>query len=190
MSNESGGLMVVAPVTVYSTKTCPWCDRAKEYLRANNVPYVDKDVASDYDAAMEMVRRSGQQGVPVITTDDEVILGFDQARLARLAEKYAGPKRPPLGLLAADVEQYLSKHPEAADSIPAGTKGVYVGEVRSGSVAEQSGLQRGDVIQSIAGKRVRNMAALDQLISTLKAGESVSVRYLRSGEDRNTSFSF
>jgi glutaredoxin 3 len=178
------------PVTVYSTKTCPWCDRAKEYLRANNVPFQDKDVASDYDAAMEMIRRTGQQGVPVIATDDEVIVGFDQVRLARLADKFAGPKRPPLGLLAADAEQYLQRHPEAADSIPAGTKGVYVGEVRPNSVAERSGIMRGDVVQSIAGKRVRNMASLDQLIATLNAGDSVPVRYLRNGEDRETRFQF
>jgi glutaredoxin 3 len=181
---------MVAPVTVYSTTTCPWCDRAKEYLRSKNVPFVDKDVASDYEAAMEMIRRTGQQGVPVIATEDEVILGFDQPRLARLAEKFAGPKRPPLGLLAADVEQYLERHPEAAASIPAGAKGVYVGEVRPGSVAEASGIRRGDVIQSLAGKRVRNMAALDQLIATLKAGENVSVRYLSDGQERETEFQF
>ena len=181
---------MVAPVTVYSTKTCPWCDRAKDYLRANNVPFEDKDVAADQAAAMEMIRRSGQQGVPVIATDDEVILGFDQVRLARLAEKFAGPKRPPLGMLAADAEQYLQKHPEAAESIPPGTKGVYVGEVRAGSVAEKAGITRGDVIQSVAGKRVRNMSALDQLIATLKAGESVSVRFLRNGEERETLFQF
>lgn len=181
---------MVAPVTVYSTKTCPWCDRAKEYLRANNVPYVDKDVAADYEAAMEMIRRSGQQGVPVIATEDEVILGFDQARLARLAEKYAGPKRPPLGLLAADVEQYLSRHPEATETIPPGTKGVFVGEVRAGSVAEASGVRRGDVIQAVAGKRVRNMSALDQLIDTLRAGESVTVRFLRDGQEHHGTFQF
>ena len=181
---------MVAPVTLYSTQTCPWCDRAKEYLKANNVPYVEKDVAADYDAAREMIRRSGQQGVPVITTEDEVILGFDQPKLAKLVQKYAGPKRPPLGLLAADVEQYLNRHPELAGTIPAGTKGVYVGEVRSGSVAEQSGVAAGDVIQAVAGKRVRNMASLDQMIDTLKSGESVTVRFLRNGEDHNTTFQF
>jgi glutaredoxin 3 len=181
---------MVAPVTVYSTPTCPWCDRAKDYLRTNNVPFEDKDVASDYEAAMEMIRRSGQQGVPVIATEDEVVVGFDQVRLARLAERFAGPKRPALGLLAADAEQYLAKHPEAASSLPAGTKGVYVGEVRPNSVAERSGVRRGDVIQSIANKRVRNMQALDQLITTLKPGESVNVRYLRDGENQETTFQF
>ncbi len=50
---------------------------------------------------MEMIRRSGQQGVPVIATEDEVIVGFDQVRLNRLAQRYGGPKRPPLGILAA-----------------------------------------------------------------------------------------
>ena len=179
-----------APITVYSTKTCPWCDRAKDYLRANNVPFVEKDVAADYEAAMEMIRRTGQQGVPVIATEDEVILGFDQPRLARLAEKFAGPKRPPLGLLAADAEQYVQRHPEAASSVPSGTKGVYVGEVRPASVAEKSGIRRGDVIQTLAGKRVRNVASLDQMIATLKAGECVPVRYLRDGQDRETEFQF
>jgi glutaredoxin-like YruB-family protein len=181
---------MVAPVTVYSTPTCPWCDRAKDYLRSNNVPFEDKDVASDYEAAMEMIRRSGQQGVPVIATEDEVVVGFDQVRLARLAEKFAGPKRPALGLLAADAEQYLAKHPDAANKLPAGTKGVYVGEVRSNSVAERSGVRHGDVIQSIANKRVRNMQALDQLITTVKPGENVNVRFLRDGEDQETTFQF
>jgi putative Mg2+ transporter-C (MgtC) family protein len=88
---------------------------------------------------MEMIRRSGQQGVPVITTDDEVIVGFDQARLKRLVDMYGPPKRPALGLLAADAEQYLSRHPEAAAGLPEGTKGIFVGEVRPGSVAEKAG---------------------------------------------------
>ncbi|MGH2560107.1 MAG: PDZ domain-containing protein [Thermomicrobiales bacterium] len=111
-------------------------------------------------------------------------------RLARIADKHAGPKRPPLGLLAADAEQYLARHPEVAASIPAGAKGVFVGEVRPESVAEQGGIRRGDVITTVAGKRVRNMTILDQMIGTLKAGEQVSVRFLRDGEEQSTSFQF
>jgi S1-C subfamily serine protease len=147
-------------------------------------------VARDYAAAIEMIRRSGQQGVPVIATEDEVIVGFDQVRLARIAEKYAGPKRPPLGLLAANAEEYFARHPEAAKRFPPGTKGVYVGEVRPNSVAERAGIRPGDVITVVAGKRVRTMAALDQLIDTLKAGDSVTVRYLRGGEEHTTTFQF
>ena len=137
-----------------------------------------------------MIRRSGQQGVPVVATEDEVILGFDQMRLARLAEKYAGPKRPPLGILAADAEQYLARHPEKADSIPAGTKGVYVGVIRPDTVAERAGLRPGDVIVGFAGKKLRSMTQLDQLVGTLKAGDSVTVRYLRDGETRTAKLQF
>lgn len=153
------------------------------------MPYVEKDVANDYTAAMEMIRRSGQQGVPVIATDDEVILGFDQVRLARLAEKLAGPKRPPLGLLAADAEQYLARHPDAAQGAAVST-GVYVGEVRPGTVAERAGFQRGDIITSLAGKRIKTMAAMDQMVGTLKAGDAVAARYWRGGEERTTTLQF
>src|ERR671918_2769074 len=117
---------------------------------------------------MEMIRLSGQQGVPVTVANGDVILGFDQRKFAKLAEKFAGPKRPPLGILAADAEEYLTRHPEKAEKIPAGTKGVYVGKVRPSTVAARAGVQPGDVITSFAGKRVRNMGQLDQMVDTLK----------------------
>ncbi len=177
-------------VTVYSTRTCPWCDRTKEYLKKNNVPFVDKDVSTDRAAAREMVQRSGQQGVPVITTRDDVIVGFDQVRLARIVDKFAGPKRPALGLLGADAESYFSSHPEVAAAFPSGTKGVYVGEIRPSSVASKSEIERGDVVVSVAGKKVRNLRDLDHLVGTLKAGDRVSVRVLRGQMDHETAFQF
>lgn len=139
---------------------------------------------------MEMIRRSGQQGVPVIATEDEVILGFDQVRLAKLAEKFAAPKRKPLGVLAADAEEYLARHPEKAETIPAGTKGVFVGRIRPDTVAEAAGLKIGDVITGLAGKRVRSMAHLDQLVGTVKPGDEVSVRYLRDGTEATATLTF
>ena len=141
-------------------------------------------------SAMEMIRRSGQQGVPVVATDDEVIVGFDQPRLARLAEKYAKPRRPPLGILAADAEEYLARHPEKAASLPAGTKGVYVGKIRPGTVAERAGIQPGDVVTSVAGKRTPTMSKLDALIDTLQAGDGVTVRFLRSGNEEEAKLQF
>lgn len=177
-------------VTVYTTQTCPWCDRVKDYLGRNGVPFKEVDVSKDYSAAMEMIQKSGQQGVPVVMAGDEVIVGFDQARLAKIVEQHGRPKRAPLGLLAADAEQYFSKHPEIKERFPEGTRGVFVGKVRPDSVAERSGIQHGDVITSVAGKRVRSMTGLDELIDTLQAGQSVSVRYLRGTEERTGSFQF
>ena len=141
-------------------------------------------------AAMEMIRRSGQQGVPVVATEDEVILGFDQARLAKLAEKYAKPKRPPLGILAADASEYLARHPEKAANLPEGTKGVYVGKIRPTTVAEAAGLQPGDVVTSVAGKRTPTMSKLDALIDTLQPGDSVTVRFLRDGNEAESKLQF
>jgi glutaredoxin 3 len=181
---------MTAPVTVYFTQTCPWCDRVKDYLTRNGVEYEEKDVARDYDAAMEMIKRSGQQGVPVIATDKDVIVGFDQTRLAKVVDQFGKAKRPPLGLLAADAQQYFERHPEIAAKYPEGTKGIFVGDVRPDSVAERAGVRNGDVITSVAGKRVRNMSSLDQMIDTLKAGDKVSVRYLRDSEDTTSTFQF
>jgi S1-C subfamily serine protease len=139
---------------------------------------------------MEMIRRSGQQGVPVVTTEDEVILGFDQLRLARIAEKYGAQKRPPLGLLAADLQEYLAKHPDKAASVPDGTKGVYVGVIRPDTVAERAGLRPGDIIVGLAGKRIASMSQLDQMIGTLKAGDKITARFLRDGESQTATLQF
>lgn len=182
--------MSTTGVTVYTTSTCPWCDRVKDYLGKEGVPFEEKRVDSDYNAAMEMIQRSGQQGVPVIAADNDVIVGFDQPRLKRIVDRYGRPKRPPLGLLAADTESYFSNHPEIAATYPEGTRGIFVGEVKTGSVAEKAGIRRGDVITSVAGKRVKNMATLDQLIDTLQSGQHVTARYVRPDDSGETTFQF
>ena len=71
-------------VTVYSTPTCPYCKRAKDYLSRKGVAYTDINVAENREAAQEMIRKSGQMGVPVITIDEQVVVGFNQALLDSL----------------------------------------------------------------------------------------------------------
>ena len=71
-------------VKVYSTPTCPWCSVAKKYLSSKNVSYEDLDVSRNRDAAMEMIQKSGQRGVPVIEIDGNIIVGFDQGRIDSL----------------------------------------------------------------------------------------------------------
>ena len=68
-------------VLVYSSPTCVWCMRAKTYLRTRGVPFRDVDVSRDPAAARNLVRRTGQMGVPVIEVDGRPIVGFDQARI-------------------------------------------------------------------------------------------------------------
>lgn len=73
-------------VTVYSTPTCSWCNTLKTYLRKNRIPFTDVDVSRDQNAAQELVRRTGQQGVPQTEIDGEVVVGFDKKRINELLE--------------------------------------------------------------------------------------------------------
>lgn len=65
-------------VIVYSTPTCPWCTRAKAYLRERGVPFRDVDVSRDRAAAFDLVRRTHQMGVPVIEIDGQLVVGFNR----------------------------------------------------------------------------------------------------------------
>ncbi len=68
-------------VKVYSTPTCPYCVLAKQYLASKGVKYSDNDVSSDRESAMEMVKKSGQMGVPVLDVRGKIIIGFDKAAI-------------------------------------------------------------------------------------------------------------
>jgi glutaredoxin-like YruB-family protein len=68
-------------VIVYSTDTCQYCSMAKRYLESKNVAYQEIDVSADRAAADDMVRKSGQRGVPVIDIGGNIIVGFDKARI-------------------------------------------------------------------------------------------------------------
>ena len=68
----------MAKVTVYSTPSCPWCHKAKDFLKENKIKFEDKNVADDDAARNEMVEKSGQMGVPVLDINGTVIVGFDQ----------------------------------------------------------------------------------------------------------------
>ncbi len=68
-------------VIVYSTATCPWCVKTKEFLKANKIPFKNIDVGVDRKAAQEMVEKSGQMGVPVTDIDGRIIVGFNEAEL-------------------------------------------------------------------------------------------------------------
>jgi len=73
-------------VVVYSTPTCSWCNTLKTYLRKNNVKFRDIDVSRDERSAQEMVRKSGQQGVPQMNINGRIIVGFDRTKINELLE--------------------------------------------------------------------------------------------------------
>jgi len=68
-------------VKVYCTPFCPYCTMAKEFLKKHNVKFEDIDVQENRAAAIEMIKKSGQNGVPVIDVDGKIIVGFDEPAL-------------------------------------------------------------------------------------------------------------
>lgn len=71
-------------IKVYSTPSCPWCTVAKNYLTSKHIQFEEVDVSRNREAAMEMVQKSGQRGVPVIDINGRIIVGFDQATIDTL----------------------------------------------------------------------------------------------------------
>jgi S1-C subfamily serine protease len=140
------------------------------------VPFVEKNVAADRRAAMEMVQATGQQGVPVITVDGEAVIGFDQPRLMQLLQR----SRPKLGASIADAASQVRKRP----GIP--SSGAYVGGVRRGSPAERAGLRKGDVIVRLGGGTVAQAGDVHRLVGQLPRGRDVSLSYWRNGQEHDT----
>lgn len=73
-------------VILFTTPSCPHCNHAKRYLRQRGIRFRDVDVSRDAIAARDMVRRSGQQGVPVIDINGKIVVGFNRAEVDRLLE--------------------------------------------------------------------------------------------------------
>lgn len=74
-------------IKIYSTPTCPYCKLAKEYLSSKGINYQDFDVSQNKQALDEMIKLSGQMGVPTIVINGQIIVGFDKARIEELLGK-------------------------------------------------------------------------------------------------------
>ena len=70
-------------VKVYSTPTCPWCVKAKEFLKQHKVTFQELNVATNEKAREELIEKSGQMGVPVIDVDGKLIIGFDEKEMKK-----------------------------------------------------------------------------------------------------------
>ncbi|WP_294359459.1 glutaredoxin family protein [uncultured Clostridium sp.] len=74
-------------VKVYSTDSCPWCVKAKQYLKSKGVEYKEINVAEDMEGREEMVKLSGQMGVPVVNINGIIIVGFDRPAIDEALEE-------------------------------------------------------------------------------------------------------
>jgi S1-C subfamily serine protease len=134
-------------------------------------------VSVDHQAAMEMVRKSGQQGVPVITIDNDVVVGFDRPRIERLLETRKA-RRPTFGAAVADAASFLAKRGQ----VP--VFGAFVGKVSPGSAASRIGLQPGDIITQIGLRAITNAEGVEKAFEALEPGARVAVTWTRGTQQQ------
>lgn len=71
-------------IKIFSTSVCPYCVTLKEFLKEHNIEFEDINVSEDKKALEEMVKKTGQFGVPVIEIDGQIIVGFDKEKISKL----------------------------------------------------------------------------------------------------------
>ena len=161
-------------VVVYSTPTCGFCHQVKAYLNQRGVSFAEYDVSRDPQAAAEMVRLSGQQGVPVVLIDGQVVVGFNQPLIDQLLAQRATPP-PKLGMAIADASRIAAKK---GLQLP---EGAYVGRVDPGSAAVLAGLHPGDVIVQMAGQAIQTDQDVDRIMANVRFGQVVDLLAWRNG---------
>lgn len=151
----------------------------KAWLSQKGISYTEKDVSRDQAAAYEMIRKSGQQGVPVIDIDDQVVVGFDRRRLETILA--ASTAKPTLGAAVADAERILTLKRLAP------MRGAYIGRVVAGSLASKLSLRIGDVITELAGRTITSAEDVIQTMRLLERGQVLTVTYVRDGSTHQAS---
>ena len=73
----------MSQVILFSTASCSWCKRAKRYLTENRVRFKEVDIERDPKAAQDLIKKTGQTGVPVIKIGGKWIVGFDRLAIER-----------------------------------------------------------------------------------------------------------
>ena len=76
----------MSKLTIYTTTSCPWCKKTKEFLKKNKISYTEKDATLPKNQK-EMMEKSGQMGVPVLDIDGQIIVGFAPDKVLKIINK-------------------------------------------------------------------------------------------------------
>lgn len=71
-------------VKLFTTPVCSYCFTLKQFLKKHNIEFEEIDVSQDKKALEEMIKKSGQMGVPVVEIDGNIVVGFDKEKIAEL----------------------------------------------------------------------------------------------------------
>ena len=152
----------------------------KEFLSQRGVSFEERDVSRTPSYAQELVRSTGQMGIPVTIINGQIVVGFDRGRLEQLITQTQTRQRPSFGASIADASKITAKQGSGI------TFGAYVGKVRPGSVAERIGLISGDIITELNMKSIANASDLEHALSSLNSGSRFSLSFLRSNKTMTT----
>ncbi len=152
----------------------------KEFLSQRGIGFEERDVSRDPSAAQELVRSTGQMGVPVTVIDGQTVVGFDRARLEQLLAQSQAGQRPSFGASIADASKITTKQGLGI------TFGAYIGKVRPGSVAQRIGLAPSDIITELDQQRIANASDLERALAKLNRGSRFSLVFLRGNKTMTT----
>jgi len=65
-------------IKIYTTNTCPWCIKMKNYLKSENIEFQELNVQDDMKAREEMIKKSNQMSVPLLDNNNIIIIEFDK----------------------------------------------------------------------------------------------------------------
>lgn len=71
-------------VKIYTTPTCPYCERLKSFLEEKNIGYTEFDLSQDAQKRQEIIEKTGQMGVPVTQIGEEFVIGFDPNKISQV----------------------------------------------------------------------------------------------------------
>jgi glutaredoxin 3 len=74
-------------IEVFTTPSCPYCTKIKEWLEENNYKFIEHNVAEDRDKAKEMIEETGQRGVPQTFVGDKTVIGFQPDKIEKAIEE-------------------------------------------------------------------------------------------------------
>lgn len=162
-------------VVIYTTPTCGYCQQVKAHLKRRGVSFVERDLSRDPQAAAEMVRLTGQQGVPVTVIDGQAVLGANMPQIDQLVTQSLS-RAPRLGVAIADAARIAAKK---GSQLPAGA---YVGRVTPATTGAMAGLRTGDVIVQLAGQSVRNDQDVHAIMARQSHGHAADLLAWRNGQ--------
>jgi S1-C subfamily serine protease len=144
----------------------------KEFLSSKGITYQDHDINIDPNAVQEVVKLTGQNGIPVTKIDEQIVVGFDRPRLEWLIAQSSASTPIKLGVAVADVDK------SGRNDLPI-IFGAYIGRMKPGSVAEKAGLSVGDIIIQFNNQGVSRARHMELLLAKIKQGDKLNIVFIR-----------